>query len=286
MALLKRRSFLDNNRISLIQPELISPNPDQPRRNFDPTGLSELAESIRIHGILQPLTVRRRNNGGYELVAGERRLRAAMLCGLHEVPCLVIEVTRENSALLALMENLQRRDLDFLEEALALDRLISQHGLSQEEVAMKIGKSQSAVANKLRLLRLPRETLELLRRNGYTERHARALLRLPGADLQHRAAEVVVAEGYTVARTEQYVLTLLDDALRPLDEDAPTPRLHVVPPPAPRRTLIIRDVRFFLNTINNGLSVMRSAGVDAACKQEEEEDSILLTIRIPKNPTH
>ena len=210
MALLQRKSMLDSNRVTLIQPSLISPNPDQPRQYFDPEGLTELADSIRIHGILQPLTVRRRNGGRFELIAGERRLRAAMICGLSEVPCLIMDISRESSCILSIIENIQRRDLDFFEEAQALERLISLYGLSRGEAAVKVGKSQSAVANKLRLLRLPSEVLETLRKNGYTERHARALLRLPNSDLQLEAALSSVQEKWNVARTEEYVADNLD----------------------------------------------------------------------------
>lgn len=270
MTALHRKGVFDGSRVLLIPPELISPNPDQPRQYFDPQGLTELADSIRMHGILQPLTVRRRNGGRYELVAGERRLRAAMICGLTEVPCLVLEVNRESSCLLSLIENLQRRDLDFLEEAQALERLISMFSLSQEEVAARVGKSQSAVANKLRLLRLPQEALELLRKNGYTERHARALLRLPDAESQLNAAKVVVEKNFNVARTEKYVADFLNQTEAP------------VKPEPSRRAILIKDVRFFLNTINHGLSLMQSAGVNAHCDQVDEKDSILLTIRIPK----
>ena len=149
MPVLYRRGLLESTRVTMIAPEYISPNPDQPRRYFDPDGLSELADSIRAHGILQPLSVRRKGGGRYELIAGERRLRAAMICGLEQVPCLVLEVSRESSCLLSLIENLQRRDLDFWEEAKALERLTTVYGLSQEEAAAKVGKSQSAVANKL-----------------------------------------------------------------------------------------------------------------------------------------
>lgn len=188
MPVLYRRGLLESTRVTMIAPEYISPNPDQPRRYFDPDGLSELADSIRAHGILQPLSVRRKGGGRYELIAGERRLRAAMICGLEQVPCLVLEVSRESSCLLSLIENLQRRDLDFWEEAKALERLTTVYGLSQEEAAAKVGKSQSAVANKLRLLRLPQDVLSLLRKNGFTERHARALLRLPTAEAQQEAA--------------------------------------------------------------------------------------------------
>ena len=253
MPVLYKRGLLESTRVTMISPDYISPNPDQPRRYFDPDGMAELADSIRVHGILQPLTVRRKGGGRYELIAGERRLRAAMICGLTEVPCLVMDVDRENSCLLSLIENLQRRDLDFWEEANA-----------------KVGKSQSAVANKLRLLRLPEQALELLRKNGFTERHARALLRLPTPQAQSEGAALVVKEGWTVSRTEQYV----EAVLKAEEKERKT-----------RRPLFIRDVRFFLNTVDHGLTVMRSAGVDAKCHRVEEGDAILLTIRIPKTKT-
>lgn len=267
MPVLYRRGLLETTRVTMLSPEVISPNPDQPRRYFDPDGLRELAESIRVHGILQPLSVRRKGGGRYELIAGERRLRAAILCGLEQVPCLVLEVSRESSCLLSLIENLQRRDLDFWEEAKALERLISVYGLSQEEAAAKVGKSPSAVANKLRLLRLPQEALALLRKHGFTERHARALLRLPDSQAQRAGAELVVKEGWTVARTEQYVEEVLRSQVQ---------RKKARPP------LLIRDVRFFLNSLDHSLAVMRSAGVAAQCHRQEEGEDLLLTIRIPK----
>lgn len=267
MPVLYRRGLLETTRVTMLSPEVISPNPDQPRRYFDPDGLRELAESIRVHGILQPLSVRRKGGGRYELIAGERRLRAAILCGLDQVPCLVLEVSRESSCLLSLIENLQRRDLDFWEEAKALERLISVYGLSQEEAAAKVGKSPSAVANKLRLLRLPQEALALLRKHGFTERHARALLRLPDPQAQRAGAELVVKEGWTVARTEQYVEEVLRSQVQ---------RKKARPP------LLIRDVRFFLNSLDHSLTVMRSAGVAAQCHRQEEGEDLLLTIRIPK----
>lgn len=285
MALLQRRSnLLDSNRVMLISPNHIYPNPDQPRQHFEAQGLTELADSIRIHGILQPLTVRRRPGGRFELISGERRLRAAVLCGLTEVPCLIFDVGRESSALLSIIENLQRRDLDFLEEAEALSRLISTYGLSQEEAAVKIGKSQSAVANKLRLLRLAPDVLELLRRSGCTERHARALLRLSEEEQQRNAAQHIVDKHLNVAQTEQHVAEVLRGLTQPtpLPLPAKSPPAKAVPPPVKRTTYLIKDVRFFLNTVKNGLSMMNSAGVAAQCQQVEESDAILLTIRIPK----
>ncbi|MPM58586.1 Nucleoid occlusion protein [bioreactor metagenome] len=212
----------------------------------------------------------RRAEGGYELVAGERRLRAASLAGLNEVPCIIVDVDHESSSLLALVENLQRKDLDFLEEANALARLISTYGLSQEAAAKKIGKSQSAVANKLRLLRLSPRVLDALRQGGLTERHARALLRLEREELQLKAAAHAARHRLTVAQTEHYVETLA----RPL-ADKPLA-------PAHKPTYVLKDVRFFLNTLTRGLSLMQSAGVNAQFGRQDTTDAILLTIRIPK----
>lgn len=264
MGFLRKKGLFDSGKVIFLPVEAISPNPEQPRRNFEPDQLEELAASIREMGLLQPLTVRRRE-GGWELVAGERRLRACKLAGLEQVPCLSIAVDDRSSSLLALVENLQRRDLDFWEEALALRRLIDELGLSQEECARRIGKSQSAVANKLRLLKLPQDVLELLREKGCSERHARALLPLEEEELQRRAAGQVIKLGLTVAQTEALVDKLL-----------------AAVPKRKKPTYIIKDVRLFLNTLTRSMDLMRSAGVDAKCQREESEGEICLTIRIPK----
>lgn len=265
MPLLRRKGLYESNKVLYLPAAVIAPNPDQPRRHFSREGLEELAASIKEHGVLQPLSVRR-GNMGFELISGERRLRAARMAGLTEVPCIVVSVDSKQSSLLALVENLQRRDLDFVEEASALARLIETYHLSQEEAARRIGKSQSAVANKLRLLRLPPEALALLREHGCTERHARALLRLETPQAQLEAARYVAQQGLTVARTEQYV----EDLLRQSDK------------PKKKPTFVIKDVRLFLNTVSRGLSLMKNAGVNANCQRSETDDSILLTITIPK----
>ena len=266
MKLQRKGEFL-STRVQYIPLGRIRPNPQQPRRSFDEEGLAELAASIRSCGILQPLTVRRAGDG-YELVAGERRLRAARIAGLREVPCLVAQVGEEDSALLALMENLQRRDLDCWEEAQAIARLISRYGLSQEEAARRLGRAQPTVANKLRLLRLPEDVRALLRENGLTERHARALLRLQDPEFQRRAAGDMVRRGMNVAQAEAYVEKLLQSAQ--------------VTPPRGRSTYIIKDVRLFLNSVDRGLHLMRQAGVDAGWNRQDTDREILLTIRIPK----
>ncbi|MBS6582841.1 MAG: ParB/RepB/Spo0J family partition protein [Oscillibacter sp.] len=266
MKLQRKGEFL-STRVQYIPLGRIRPNPQQPRRSFDEEGLAELAASIRSCGILQPLTVRRAGDG-YELVAGERRLRAARIAGLREVPCLVAQVGEEDSALLALMENLQRRDLDCWEEAQAIARLISRYGLSQEEAARRLGRAQPTVANKLRLLRLPEDVRALLRENGLTERHARALLRLQDPEVQRRAAGDMVRRGMNVAQAEAYVEKLLQS--------------DQVTPPRGRSTYIIKDVRLFLNSVDRGLHLMRQAGVDAGWNRQDTDREILLTIRIPK----
>lgn len=266
MPLLRKRENDEVGRVYSLPIDAICPNPNQPRRRFSPDALRELADSIRELGVLQPLTVRSVGRE-WELIAGERRLRAARLAGLTHVPCIVVDADEERSSLMALVENLQRRDLDFWEEALALAKLIDDYHLSQEECARQVGKSQSAVANKLRLLHLPSEVLLLLRDHGFTERHARALLRLEDSASQERAARWVVDHDLTVAKTEEYVEGLLAQANKPIKR---------------RPTFILKDVRLFLNTVDRGLSMMKSAGVDAQCGREDTVDAILLTIRIPK----
>lgn len=270
MQLLRKKGIFDSTKVLFLPVDTISPNPDQPRQVFAQEELEELARSIQSLGLLQPLTVRR-TESGWELVAGERRLRACKLAGLKEVPCLSLQIDSQRSSLLALVENLQRKDLDFWEEALALDKLISTYHLSQDEAAKRIGKSQSAVANKLRLLKLPREVLETLRDGGATERHARALLCLDDPEVQLQAARTVVEQRLTVAQTE----ALVEALLLPPSPETPAKR--------PRRTFVVKDVRLFLNTIQRGLTLMRTAGVDAQCQREDGDEEILLTIRIPRS---
>ena len=269
MRLLPKKGIFDSGRVLFLPVDSILPNPDQPRTLFSQPELEELADSIQSMGILQPLTVRRRE-GGWELVAGERRLRAAKLAGLREVPCLSIQTDGQSSSLLALVENLQRRDLDFWEEALALRKLIDTYHISQDEAARRLGKSQSAVANKLRLLKLDPAVLTILREGGCTERHARALLRLEDPAQQREAAQQVTERSLTVAQTESMVEAMLSS-----------------PSSGPKKkpTFIVKDVRLFLNTISRSLNLMRSAGVNACCRREDTDEEILLTIHIPRRAT-
>ena len=246
--------------------EQIHPNPYQPRQSFEQEPLEELARSIQQAGILQPLSVRR-SADGWELIAGERRLRAAKLAGLSTVPCLALQADAESSSLLALMENLLRADLDVWEEAYAIKSLIGEFHLSQEEVGQKMGLSQSAVANKLRILKLPDDIIKTLRKEGLSERHARALLRLSDETLQRKALDHIIRGHLTVAKAEEYI-----------------ERLCRSPQPPRQATPIYRtrDVRLFLNTLHRSLGIMRSAGLKAQFDQKESPDELVLTVHISK----
>lgn len=258
-------------RVSYIPVEEIVPGPLQPRQHFSREGLEELRDSIALHGVLQPLTVRQKGER-FELIAGERRLRAARMAGLTEVPCIVMDVDMESSGIIALIENIQRRDLDFIEEAEGISQLIRLFGLSQEQIARRLGKSQSAVANKLRLLRLPRDVLERLRAEGLSERHARALLRLPDAGTQRRALDFMVDQRMNVAAAEAYVDKLC----------APAPPQPEAALPRRRSVFLMKDVRLFLNTMDRSVDLMRSGGVDASIYREETDVALVVTVRIPK----
>lgn len=264
MQILRSRPRRAAETIIQLRTDEIAPNPFQPRQVFDGEGIAALADSVRRYGILNPLSVRRRANG-YELVAGERRLRAAVRAGLEEVPCIVLDVDGAESGMLALVENLQRQDLDFIEQAQGIERLIGTFGLSQEECARRLGISQSALANKLRLLRLPEDILDSLRAGGLSERHGRALLRLPEDSLRREALAHILARGLTVAASEAYIEELL-----------------TAKPPEPRTRFVLKDVRVFLNSLRHSVDVMRRGGVDVTLEHRQEEEDMLVTIRIRK----
>ena len=256
-----------NRRLLELPTEAIRPNPRQPRSQFDPQGLAELAESIRQHGILQPLSVRR-GSSGWELIAGERRLRAARLVGLPRVPCIETTVSEDTSALLALIENLQRQDLHYFEEAEAIADYIQRTGCTQEEAAHRLGRSPSALANKLRLLRLSSACRAELAEGTLSERHARSLLRLEDEEERLAALRHIRAQNLNVAQTEQYI----DRRLAALQAT----------PPKGRRTFVVKDVRLFLNSVDRGLRLIREAGIPARTERHDTEDAIFLTIQIPR----
>lgn len=265
MKYLQDRSGLE---VSYLSTESILPNPVQPRRNFNQEALEALAESIKEHGVIQPLSVRR-CGGMYELIAGERRLRAARMAGLIQVPCVVLSVNMEESGLLALVENLQREDLDFVEEAEGIERMIQIFGMSRDECARRLGLSQSAIANKLRILHLPPDVLDTMRRSGLSERHGRALLRLGDVRLQRETLQVFIDRDMTVSAAEAYV----DAVMSGTEEKRTRPGSSV---------FVLKDVRLFMNTVSRSLELMKRGGIDAAMKRLETEEEVVLTISIPK----
>ena len=256
----KLKTYMETGRVVFLPPRSIRPNPSQPRKVFREDALAELSDSIRQHGILQPLSVRRVGNT-YELIAGERRLRAAQMAGLNDIPCIIMNMTDKESGMAAMVENLQRQELDFIEEGRGIALLMESWSMSQEQAAKLLGKSQSAVANKLRILRHSPQVLSALREGNLTERHARALLKLPAEPQKMAAIESIVREGMSVARTERYIEQLL---LKQADE--------------PRAV----NVGAFLSNLNQSLARIQRSGIGAISERRETEDEIVLTITIPK----
>ena len=264
------RSKLGRTGIMQLPVNEIDANPNQPRSTFNEEGLHDLASSIAEYGIINPLSVRL-HYGRYELVAGERRLRAAKIAGLETVPCMVLDVDMEQSGMLAIIENIQRQDLDFIEEARGIGNLMRMFDLSQEEIARRLGKSQSAVANKLRLLRLPPDVQASLLSRRLTERHGRALLRLATAQEQRDALEYIIENGLNVAQTDAY----MDKLLEPKEAEPE-------PEPKRRRAFILKDVRIFFNTLTRSIDMMKQGGIDAGVNRQETDSEFIVTISIPK----
>ena len=256
----KLKTYMETGRVVFLPVRSIRPNPAQPRKIFREEALDELADSIRQHGILQPLSVRRVGTA-YELISGERRLRAAELAGVTDVPCILMSMDNKASGFAALVENLQRQDLDFIEEAMGIRRLIQEHSMSQEQAARLLGKSQSAVANKLRLLRHSEAVLSAIRESGLTERHARALLKLRSEEETPAAIALIARQNMSVARTEAYI----DSLLREKEEKTGK-----------------ANVGAFLNTLTQTLQKIQLSGIAAVSERRETESQIVLTITIPK----
>ena len=256
----KLKTYMETGRVIFLPDRTIKPNPAQPRKIFRQEALEELAESIRQHGILQPLSVRRVGTS-YELIAGERRLRAAQLAGLREIPCIVMSMDERESSMAAMVENLQRQDLDFIEEAAGIARLMDQFNMSQEQAARLLGKSQSAVANKLRLLRHSDQVLGALREANLTERHARALLKLNSESEKMAAIAVIAQHSMSVARSEAYIETLLAGN------------------PGKNRRV---NLGLFLNHLSQTLQRIQLSGIPAVSERKETDSQIILTITIPK----
>lgn len=259
----------NDNKISDIPIIKIRPNKAQPRKVFNEEDLNALSQSITENGILQPLTVRKVSATEYELIAGERRLRASVLAGLRKVPCIVIKCSEKESAVYALLENLQRSDLGMFEEARGISRLIRRYGLTQQEAAVKLGKTQSTIANKLRLLRLTYEEQEWIENAGLSERHARALLKLGDEGARREALSKIISENLNVQQSENLINLMLNSNPKNDKKQGFS-------------KAVIKDVRIFVNTINKAIDTMRLAGIDAQSDKTDTDNFIEYTIRIPK----
>ncbi|MBE6538592.1 MAG: ParB/RepB/Spo0J family partition protein [Ruminococcaceae bacterium] len=280
------RQRADGASVVNIDVSRIKPNRSQPRAVFESNATIRLADSIRRYGILQPLTVRmicraEKEEAAevsalptFEIIAGERRFRAAKMLGMTSVPCIIISADDKKSAELALIENLLREDLNIFETAKALRKLINDFKLTQEEVAKRLSMSQSAVANKLRLLRYSEEEERLILENHLTERHARAILKLTGAGERISAIKVVIAAHMNVSATESYVEKLIEVKETEHEEIADTP-------PSSRKIPIIKDIRLFYNSLDRALDIVKSAGVEISSRRREDESGVTIEINIP-----
>lgn len=262
----ERRMFTDRKKLIEIAPDRIVPNPAQPRLDFPEAELQSLAESIRQNGVLQPILVRR-DRDRYILIAGERRWRACRMAGLKTIPAVVQDISLRDSAVLALVENLQRSDLNFFEEAAAIYNLMQDRSMTQEETAKRLGMSQPALSNKLRLLQLTGEEQRIILQGGLTERHARCLLRVKDPIRRAQLLNDIIKRDLNVARTEALVQMILTEA----PEKKP-----------PKRTFIAKDLRLFLNTIDHAINAMHEAGVQASAEKTETDDYFEWVVRIPK----
>ena len=265
-------NFTGKNKILNIDTSIIVKNPNQPRKIFDESALFELAESIKECGIIQPLTVRRLSDNVYELVAGERRLRAAKLLGLKTVPAITVNVNDNSSALIALIENLQRQDLSFFEEAISYDKLIREFSYTQDELANKLGKKQSTIANKLRLLRLSDDIKGRAVEYNLSERHCRALLKLDNEETRMKILNMIISKSLNVMETEMYI-----DSLSYQKSKQNKKEKRIIP--------LFKDIRIFTNTVKQAVDIMKKAGVPADSQKKETDEYIEYVIRIEKQPT-
>lgn len=254
------------NRVLLLPVEAIIPNPNQPRQIFDEEKINELAQSIAQYGLLQPITVQQIDRNLYELVAGERRLLACRQLKMQDIPAIIVSMKREDSAALALIENIQRCALNYFEEALAIEKLMHLLGLTQQQIAVRLGKTQSTIANKLRLLKYPVSVRTLILECNLTERHARALLPL----LEHEKLEQIIMQikdkEWTVSQTEQAVSQMLAEKK----------------PKRPQEIYIVKDLRVFMDTVSQATDLMKLAGIKATTNMKEDGDELVYTIRIKK----
>ncbi len=263
--------------IEQVEIEKVRPNPYQPRKKFNKITIEELALSIKEYGVLQPITVKKTNKDFYELIAGERRVKAAKLAGQTTIPAIVMEILDEDSAIIALIENIQREDLNFFEEAEGYASLMNDYGFTQEQLAKKVGKNQSTIANKIRLLRLPREVKEYIVQNDLTERHARALLKIPEKDIQMTLLGRIAEKNLRVKETEELVERILDKLIADSGDD--------VKREVSKNIRGAINYKIYVNTIKNAYRAIVQSGIQAEFSETDAGDYIEVTVKIPKCKT-
>ncbi|WP_422446261.1 nucleoid occlusion protein [Thermoanaerobacterium sp. DL9XJH110] len=253
-----------------IPVDAIKPNPYQPRKEFADEAMDELTNSIKVYGVLQPIVVRK-SGKGYELIAGERRWRACQRAGLKEIPAIIKEAKDSETAIMALIENLQRENLSFLEEAEGYRQLMQEYGMTQEQLALKLGKSQSTIANKMRILKMQPGILKIISQEKLTERHARCLLKLPDEKLQMEVLKQVIEKGLNVRQTEDLVEKTLEKIQKPSGNRKKK-----------SFKMAIKDVRIFVNSVKKLVKSIKETGLDAGYKEIDKGDFIELVVQIPK----
>lgn len=263
----KKITEQDKMQVVSIPLYMIAPNPNQPRKYFEPQAMEELKNSILEYGLLQPITVCRAN-GEYELISGERRFRAAQMAGLEAIPAVIVDANRNKSAILSLLENLQREDLSFFEVAESYKNLIREQGFTQTELATKVGKSQSSVANKIRLLKLPPLVKKLIRDYDLTERHARALLLLDDEEKQLEAVKLICRDNMSASKAEELVKGMNMPKAKPIKE---------------LRLAKSKDVKIFKNTVSRAVNMMKKSGIDAKLEENTFEWGTEYIIKVKKD---
>ena len=259
--------FKPKSKLTEIPIDQIVANPHQPRKVFSSDSLAELCDSIKQYGLIQPITVRKGTYSKYELIAGERRLRACTMAEMKTIPAIIIDVGNYESASIAMIENLQRENLNFFDEAEGYSNLISDFNITQEELAQKIGKTQATIANKIRILKLSPMVKKIIKNNNLTERHARALLKLPNEDMQTRALKKIIENNLNVTQTDEYIDFLLTPKRQPNNQ---------------KSMRIFKDIRIFSNTIKQAIDMMNKSGVKAYSEKTENDEYIEYIVKIPK----
>lgn len=275
----RRNLRMREREVARIPIDAIRPNPYQPRRVFAQDALEELCASIKQYGLLQPISVRKLGSDSFELIAGERRLRACRMAGMKFIDAIIFSTYEQDSAVIAMMENLQRENLHYMEEAEGYQNLIRDHGLSQDELARRLGKNQSTIANKMRILKLPMAVKRMLLQYSLTERHARALLRLHDEEMQMHVIQIIVQQNLNVKATEDLVERTISRMYGIEKEEEEQSRTR-----PSKISGFVRDTRLFVNSLRTVVQQMADAGLNPKLESRDKEEGMEIKIWIP-HPT-